>query len=166
MIFLDFFFSQIEVDVGTTVDDAFLLDELHPKSSLHRPKFAKPKGPANRGPRRLLKDGVQQWKCETRMWRFLKKNPCIVQEKVWMLKRTRECYRKPRRVLNFCTYRVSVCAPTRLLLPALRLLGGLVFASGFCFGCEFIYLFFFDVRFINRADLPCFTSWIYIHNVL
>ncbi|CAG0915645.1 unnamed protein product [Notodromas monacha] len=51
--------KKIEIDVGVQVDDAFLLDELHPKSSLHRPKFSKPKGPSNRGPRRLLKDGIQ-----------------------------------------------------------------------------------------------------------
>lgn len=46
---------QLEIDDGKELTEAFLQDELHPKVNLHRPKFAKPKGPPNRGGKRIIK---------------------------------------------------------------------------------------------------------------
>lgn len=46
---------QVEVDSGSELTEEFLHEEVHPKKILHRPQFAKPKGPANRGPKRLTK---------------------------------------------------------------------------------------------------------------
>lgn len=47
--------KKLEIDDGKELTEEFLQDELHPKTSLHRPKFAKPKGPPNRGAKRLTK---------------------------------------------------------------------------------------------------------------
>uniref|UniRef100_A0A336KE01 Twinfilin n=1 Tax=Culicoides sonorensis TaxID=179676 RepID=A0A336KE01_CULSO len=47
--------KKIEVDSGSELTEEFLQEEVHPKKILHRPAFAKPKGPANRGPKRLTK---------------------------------------------------------------------------------------------------------------
>lgn len=47
--------KKIEVDSGAELTEEFLQDEVHPKKILHRPAFAKPKGPANRGPKRLTR---------------------------------------------------------------------------------------------------------------
>ncbi|XP_014206719.1 twinfilin isoform X2 [Copidosoma floridanum] len=47
--------KKLEIDNGKDLTEAFLQDELHPKVNLHRPKFAKPKGPPNRGGKRLTK---------------------------------------------------------------------------------------------------------------
>ncbi|KAF0290877.1 Twinfilin-1 [Amphibalanus amphitrite] len=47
--------KKIEIDDPLELTEQFLLDEIHPKKMLHRPKFAKPKGPANRGAKRLTK---------------------------------------------------------------------------------------------------------------
>ena len=54
---------QLEIDSGAELTAAFLQEELHPTKSLNRPKFAKPKGPQNRGGKRITKitaggDGV------------------------------------------------------------------------------------------------------------
>lgn len=46
---------QLEIDSGSELTEAFLQDELHPKKILHRPAFAKPKGPPNRGAKRLTR---------------------------------------------------------------------------------------------------------------
>ena len=46
---------QLEIGEGDSLSEEYLLDEIHPKKNLHRPKFAKPKGPANRGAKRLTK---------------------------------------------------------------------------------------------------------------
>lgn len=47
---------QLEIDNGSELTEEYLLDELHPKiASSQRPAFAKPKGPPNRGARRLTK---------------------------------------------------------------------------------------------------------------
>ncbi|KAG8278081.1 hypothetical protein J6590_028907 [Homalodisca vitripennis] len=46
---------QLEIDSGSELTEEFLQDELHPKRNLHRPKFEKPKGPPNRGAKRLTK---------------------------------------------------------------------------------------------------------------
>lgn len=51
--------KKIEIDNGEELTEEFLQDELHPKKILHRPQFAKPKGPPNRGAKRILKDAAQ-----------------------------------------------------------------------------------------------------------
>lgn len=48
--------KKIEIDNGEELTEEFLHEELHPKKILHRPQFAKPKGPPNRGAKRILKD--------------------------------------------------------------------------------------------------------------
>jgi twinfilin-like protein len=45
----------LEIDCGEEVTETFLQDEIHPKKNLHRPKFAKPKGPPNRGAKRITR---------------------------------------------------------------------------------------------------------------
>ncbi|CAH0394756.1 unnamed protein product [Bemisia tabaci] len=47
--------KKIEIDSGKELTEEFLLDEIHPKKHLHRPKFDKPKGPPNRGAKRITK---------------------------------------------------------------------------------------------------------------
>lgn len=47
--------KKLEISEGSEITDEFLRDELHPKQILHRPQFAKPKGPPNRGAKRLTK---------------------------------------------------------------------------------------------------------------
>jgi len=47
--------KRIEIDSGSELTEEFLREELHPTKSLNRPKFAKPKGPPNRGAKRLTK---------------------------------------------------------------------------------------------------------------
>ncbi|KAJ8920089.1 hypothetical protein NQ315_011744 [Exocentrus adspersus] len=47
--------KKLEIDSGEELQEKNLYDELHPTVSLHRPKFAKPKGPPNRGPKRMTK---------------------------------------------------------------------------------------------------------------
>ncbi|KAL7293265.1 twinfilin isoform X2 [Trichogramma pretiosum] len=47
--------KKIEIDDGNELTESFLYDELHPKVILYKPKFAKPKGPPNRGGKRLTK---------------------------------------------------------------------------------------------------------------
>ncbi|KAF4516797.1 hypothetical protein B566_EDAN004636 [Ephemera danica] len=47
--------TPLEIDSGDELTEAFLQDELHPKKNLHRPQFAKPKGPPNRGAKRLTR---------------------------------------------------------------------------------------------------------------
>jgi len=49
---------QLEIETGSELTEEFLQDELHPKKNLHRPAFAKPKGPPNRGAKRLTKPQV------------------------------------------------------------------------------------------------------------
>ncbi|KAL8589392.1 hypothetical protein ACOMHN_021544 [Nucella lapillus] len=46
---------KIETDDPQELTEEFLYDEIHPKVNVARQKFAKPKGPAGRGPRRLTK---------------------------------------------------------------------------------------------------------------
>ncbi|XP_030761691.1 twinfilin [Sitophilus oryzae] len=48
--------KKIEIDSGSELTEQFLYDELHPTNTLHRPKFAKPKGPPGRGPKRMTKN--------------------------------------------------------------------------------------------------------------
>ncbi|EDV91615.1 twinfilin [Drosophila grimshawi] len=47
--------KKLEIDAGDELTEAYLQDELHPKKILHRPAFAKPKGPPNRGAKRLTR---------------------------------------------------------------------------------------------------------------
>lgn len=47
--------KKLEIGEGAELTEEYLLDEIHPKRNLHRPKFAKPKGPANRGAKRLTR---------------------------------------------------------------------------------------------------------------
>ncbi|XP_011870948.1 PREDICTED: twinfilin isoform X1 [Vollenhovia emeryi] len=47
--------KKLEVAAGEELTEAFFQEELHPKISLHQPKFAKPKGPPNRGAKRITK---------------------------------------------------------------------------------------------------------------
>jgi hypothetical protein len=43
---------QIEVDTPSSeLTEESLYDQVHPKKTIYRPKFAKPKGPAGRAPR-------------------------------------------------------------------------------------------------------------------
>lgn len=51
--------KKIEIEDTGEITEEFLLDQLHPKKSLHRPRFDKPKGPPGRGARRMVqrKDG-------------------------------------------------------------------------------------------------------------
>lgn len=46
---------QLEIDSGSDITEDYLQDELHPKTMLHRPQFAKPQGPKNRGAKRLTR---------------------------------------------------------------------------------------------------------------
>ncbi|XP_044742678.1 twinfilin [Chrysoperla carnea] len=47
--------KKLEIESGSELTEDYLQDEIHPKKNLHRPKFAKPKGPPNRGAKRLTK---------------------------------------------------------------------------------------------------------------
>nr|CAG4648787.1 EOG090X0A90 [Polyphemus pediculus] len=45
--------KKIEIETGGELSEDYLMDELHPKKNIYQPKFEKPKGPPNRGARRL-----------------------------------------------------------------------------------------------------------------
>ncbi|ALC45554.1 twf [Drosophila busckii] len=47
--------KKLEIDSGNELTEAYLQEEVHPKKILHRPAFAKPKGPPNRGAKRLTR---------------------------------------------------------------------------------------------------------------
>lgn len=47
--------KKIEIDDAKELTEDFLIDEIHPKLNIYKQKFAKPKGPTNRGARRLIK---------------------------------------------------------------------------------------------------------------
>ncbi|XP_057658411.1 twinfilin isoform X2 [Diorhabda carinulata] len=47
--------KKLEIDSGDELIEKYLYDELHPTNTLHRPQFARPKGPPNRGPKRMTK---------------------------------------------------------------------------------------------------------------
>lgn len=52
---------QLEVSAGEDkVDDSFLYSEVHPAKNVAKAAFAKPKGPARRGPKRLTKPSEAQ----------------------------------------------------------------------------------------------------------
>jgi twinfilin-like protein len=48
-------FVQLEIDDASELTEEFLYDELHPKKNIATMKFEKPKGPARKGPRKLIK---------------------------------------------------------------------------------------------------------------
>ena len=45
----------METDDPTEINEQYLIDEIHPKRDIVRQQFARPKGPPNRGVRRLTK---------------------------------------------------------------------------------------------------------------
>ncbi|KAK0176479.1 hypothetical protein PV328_000611 [Microctonus aethiopoides] len=47
--------KKLEIDDGKELNEDYFQEELHPKVNLHRPKFAKPKGPPGRGAKRITK---------------------------------------------------------------------------------------------------------------
>ncbi|KAK9890867.1 hypothetical protein WA026_012211 [Henosepilachna vigintioctopunctata] len=47
--------KKVEIDSGAELTESYLYDEIHPTKNLYHPKFAKPKGPPNRGPKRITK---------------------------------------------------------------------------------------------------------------
>lgn len=48
--------KKVEIDDPSELNEAFLLDQLHPRENkMCKQKFAKPKGPTNRGARRLIR---------------------------------------------------------------------------------------------------------------
>ncbi|KAK6640066.1 hypothetical protein RUM43_008343 [Polyplax serrata] len=51
--------KKLEIDTGDDLTPDFVMDEVHPKVNLHRPIFDKPKGPPNRGARRITKPQKQ-----------------------------------------------------------------------------------------------------------
>ncbi|XP_067616643.1 twinfilin [Eurosta solidaginis] len=54
--------KKLEIDSGAELTEDFLHDELHPKKFVNsRPAFAKPKGPPNRGPKRLTRPQEQSF---------------------------------------------------------------------------------------------------------
>jgi len=46
-------FFQLEIDDPNELTEDYIYDEVHPKKNVARTAFAKPKGPAGRGPRRM-----------------------------------------------------------------------------------------------------------------
>ncbi|XP_034824592.1 twinfilin [Maniola hyperantus] len=52
--------KRLEIDDGKELTEEYLYDEIHPKRNLHRPAFAKPKGPPNRGAKRITKAQTTQ----------------------------------------------------------------------------------------------------------
>ena len=51
----DILFFKIEVDDPKELTEEFIYDEVHPKKNVARQAFAKPKGPAGRGPKRMTR---------------------------------------------------------------------------------------------------------------
>lgn len=54
--------KRLEISEGKELTKEFLVEEIHPTVNIHRQKFAKPKGPPNRGARRITRprqtDGI------------------------------------------------------------------------------------------------------------
>ena len=46
-------YLQMEVDDPSNLTEQYIYDEVHPVKNAARQMFAKPKGPAGRGPRRV-----------------------------------------------------------------------------------------------------------------
>ncbi|CAM1314059.1 TWF1 (predicted) [Pycnogonum litorale] len=47
--------KKIEIDDPKELTKQFMMEEIHPKENVHKQKFLKPKGPPNRGARRITK---------------------------------------------------------------------------------------------------------------
>nr|UEK51438.1 twinfilin [Parasacculina yatsui] len=47
--------KKLEIGDREDLTEQFLIDEIHPKQLVYRPKFDKPKGPANRGQKRIAR---------------------------------------------------------------------------------------------------------------
>lgn len=47
--------KAVEIEDGNELNEEFLMDAIHPKTVAYRQMFAKPKGPSNRGPKRLTR---------------------------------------------------------------------------------------------------------------
>lgn len=47
--------KKLEVDHASELSEENLIEEIHPKKMLHKPKFQKPAPPSSRGPKRLIK---------------------------------------------------------------------------------------------------------------
>jgi len=47
---------QIEIDDGHELTAEFLYNEIHPKQTIVKQQFAKPRGPGGRGPKRMTRD--------------------------------------------------------------------------------------------------------------
>jgi hypothetical protein len=45
----------LEIDDPQEITEKNLIEEIHPKQTIKRTQFAKPKGPQTRGPKRLTK---------------------------------------------------------------------------------------------------------------
>ena len=53
---------QLEIDDPKELSEDNVYDEIHPKKNIARAKFAKPKGPSSRGPKRMTKpSGDESW---------------------------------------------------------------------------------------------------------
>ncbi len=46
---------QIEVDSPGDLTEEYIYEEIHPKKNVATQKFARPKGPGGRGPRRMVR---------------------------------------------------------------------------------------------------------------
>ncbi|XP_076369845.1 twinfilin-1-like [Tachypleus tridentatus] len=51
---------KLEMDDPKEITEEFLYNEIHPKTNIYKPKFAKPKGPGNRGARRLIRSNPEE----------------------------------------------------------------------------------------------------------
>lgn len=51
--------KTIEVSNDDVLNEEFIMDCVHPKTTVYRQLFAKPKGPINRGPKRLTRTVIQ-----------------------------------------------------------------------------------------------------------
>ena len=49
------YFFQMEVDSPDEVTEECLYDALHPAKNVARQQFARPRGPAGRGPKRMIR---------------------------------------------------------------------------------------------------------------
>lgn len=52
--------SQLEIDDGDELTSDFLYEEVHPKQHAHKQAFAKPKGPAKKGGRRITRPPAER----------------------------------------------------------------------------------------------------------
>ena len=48
--------TQIEIDIGKDLSEAYIMEEVHPSQHAYRPKFMKPPGPTRRHSRSPAKN--------------------------------------------------------------------------------------------------------------